>query len=97
MPSVTTTELGYLGDATRALQTQIKGKQATTTGGASSSVTSNLNGSKVCNSDASVNKSTSSLNSAILTFYLTTITSDGQTQSNSNATQSTSYFYLKDS
>lgn len=50
--TVTNTTLGYL-DATSSIQTQLNGKQATITGGASSIVSSNLTASKILVSDAS--------------------------------------------
>lgn len=57
MSSVRSTELGYLSGVTSAIQTQINGKQATITRGASFVASSNLSG-KI---------RASPLNSAVLT------------------------------
>ena len=50
---VTSTELGYLDGVTSSVQTQLNGKQATITGGASSISTTNLSVSRALVSDAS--------------------------------------------
>ena len=49
--NVSSTELGFLGGVTSALQTQLNGKQATINGGASSIVSNNLGASKALVSD----------------------------------------------
>lgn len=86
--TVTNTTLGYL-DATSSIQTQLNGKQATITGGASSIVSSNLTASKVAVSDASGKVAVSTIASSELftpaygelydAVATSTITCDGST------------------
>lgn len=77
--NVSSTELGYLDGVTSAIQTQINGKQATITGGATSIVSSNLTVSKALVSDAS-GKVSASTATATEVSYLVGVTQAIQTQ-----------------
>jgi len=79
--NVSSTELGYLDGVTSAIQTQINGKQATITGGATSIVSSNLTVSKALVSDASGKVAASTVSATELS-YLVGVTSAIQTQLN---------------
>lgn len=79
--SVTDTELGYLSGVTSAIQTQISGKQATITGGASSIVSSDLTTSRALVSNSSGKVSTSTATSTEV-GYLSGVTSSIQSQLN---------------
>jgi hypothetical protein len=82
--SVSSTELGYLDGVTSAIQTQLNGKQATVTGGASSIVSSNLTPRRTIVSDASGKVAVSSVTDSEL-GYLSGATSNVQAQLNSKA------------
>lgn len=77
--AVTSTELGYLDGVRSSIQTQLNGKQATVTGGASSILTSNLTASRALVSDASGKVSVSPVTTTQL-GYLSGVTSAIQTQ-----------------
>ena len=77
--ATTSTELGYLSGVTSAVQTQIDGKQATITGGATTITSSNLTASKALASDASGKVAASSVTSTEL-GYVSGVTSAIQTQ-----------------
>ena len=79
--SVSSTELGYLSGATSSIQTQLNGKQATISGGASTITSSNLTASKALVSNASGKVAASSVSSTEL-GYLSGVTSAIQTQLN---------------
>lgn len=79
--SITSTVLGYLSGVTSSIQTQLNGKQATVTGGASSILSSNLTASRALVSDASGKVAASSVTSTQL-GYLSGVTSAIQTQLN---------------
>lgn len=78
---VTATELGYLDGVTSALQTQLGGKQATITGGATTITSSNLTASRALASDASGKVAVISTTSTEL-GYVAGVTSAIQTQLN---------------
>lgn len=86
--AVTNTELGYLDGVTSAIQTQLNGKQATITGGASTITSANLTADRVLVSsdsgkvDTAVNITRNELN------MLNGVTSNIQTQINNRLTQS---------
>ena len=80
--SATTTELGYLSGVTSAIQTQLNGKQASITGGASTITSSNLTASRALISNASGKVGVSSATTTEL-GYLSGVTSAIQTQLNS--------------
>ena len=77
--AVTSTELGYLDGVTSAIQTQLDGKQASITGGASSITSSNLTASRALVSNSSGKVASSSVTSAEL-GYVSGVTSAIQTQ-----------------
>lgn len=77
--SITSTKLGYLTDVTSNIQSQIDGKQATITGGATTVVSSNLTTSRVLVSNSSGKIAVSSVTSTEL-GYLSGVTSNIQTQ-----------------
>lgn len=79
--SITSTVLGYLSGVTSSIQTQLNGKQATVTGGATSILSSNLTASRALVSDASGKVAVSSVTSTQL-GYLSGVTSAIQTQLN---------------
>ena len=79
--AVTATELGYLSGVTSAIQTQINGKQATVTGGASTITGSNLTASRALVSNSSGKVAVSAVTSTEL-GYLDGVTSAIQTQLN---------------
>lgn len=76
--SVTATTLGFL-DATSSVQTQLNGKQATITGGATTITTSNLTASRALVSDGSGKVAVASVTSTEL-GYVSGVTSAIQTQ-----------------
>lgn len=80
--SITSTELGYVSGVTSAIQTQLNTKQATITGAASTVVTSNLGANIVAVTNGSGKLASSSVTATQL-GYLSTTTSDVQTQLNS--------------
>jgi hypothetical protein len=79
--AVTSTELGYLSGVTSAIQTQINGKQATITGGATTIVSSDLTASRVLVSDTNGKVATNNVTTTEL-GYLSGVTSAIQTQLN---------------
>ena len=79
--TATATELNYVDGVTSNIQTQLNGKQATITGGASSIVTNNLTESRALVSDASGKVTVSPITSTEL-GYLDGVTSSIQTQLN---------------
>lgn len=79
--TATVTELNYVDGVTSNIQTQLNGKQATITGGASTIVTNNLTASRALISDASGKVAISSVTSTEL-GYLDGVTSSIQTQLN---------------
>lgn len=79
--NVSDTEIGYLDGVTSSIQTQINGKQATITGGATTVTSSNLSANRALVSDANGKISVSTITSTIL-GYLANVTSDIQTQLN---------------
>lgn len=83
--NVSATELGYLDGVTSAIQTQINGKQATITGGATTIVSSNLTASCALVSDASGKVAVLSSVSSTELGYLDGVTSAIQTQLNAKA------------
>ena len=85
--AVTNTELGYLDGVTSAIQTQLNGKQATITGGASTITTSNLTVNRALVSDGSGKVAVSAVTNTEL-GYLDGVTSAIQTQINNRLTQS---------
>lgn len=76
---VSSTELGYLSGVTSNIQTQLNGKQATITGGATSIVSDNLTASKALVSNANGKVAVSSVTATEL-GYLSGVTSNVQTQ-----------------
>jgi hypothetical protein len=82
--SVSSTELGYLSGVTSAIQTQLNAKQATITGGATTIAASNLTGSRALVSNSSGKVAVSAVTSTEL-GYLTGVTSNVQTQINTNS------------
>lgn len=82
--NVSSTELGYLDGVTSALQTQLNGKQATITGGATTIASSNLTASRALASDTSGKVAVSTVTSTEL-GYLSGVTSAIQTQINAKA------------
>ena len=85
--SVTSTELGYLDGVTSAIQTQLNGKQATISGGASTITSSNLTANRALVSNGSGKVSVSTVTSTEL-GYLDGVTSAIQTQLNGKAASS---------
>ena len=85
--AVTSTELGYLDGVTSAIQTQLDGKQATVTGGASTITGSNLTTNRALVSNGSGKVAVSDVTSTEL-GYLDGVTSNIQTQLNAKAAQS---------
>ncbi len=83
--SVTTTTLGFL-DATSSIQTQLNGKQATITGGATTITSSDLTVSRALASDGS-GKVAVSTTTATELGYVNGVTSAIQTQLNSKLSQ----------
>ena len=79
--TVTSTELGYLSGVTSAVQTQLNGKQATISGGASTITDSNLTASRALMSNASGKVVVSDITATEL-GYLDDVTSNIQTQLN---------------
>ena len=82
--AVTSTELGYLDGVTSAIQTQLNGKQASITGGASTIASSNLTASRALVSNSSGKVAVSAVTSTEL-GYLDGVTSAIQTQLNNKA------------
>lgn len=82
--AVTSTELGYLDGVTSAIQTQLNGKQATISGGASTIASSNLTASRALVSNSSGKVAVSAVTSTEL-GYLDGVTSAIQTQLNGKA------------
>ena len=83
--AVTSTELGYLDGVTSAIQTQLNGKQATITGGASTITNANLTASRALVSDGSGKVAASTVTSTEL-WYLDGVTSAIQKQLDGKAT-----------
>jgi hypothetical protein len=83
--SVTATELGYVSGVTSALQTQLNGKQATITGGASTIATSNLAANFALISDGAGKVIVSGTTTTEI-GYLSGTTSNVQTQLTSKLT-----------
>jgi hypothetical protein len=79
--AVTSTEIGYLDGVTSAIQTQLNGKQATITGGATTIDTENLTASRALVSDGSGKVAVSAVTSTEI-GYLDGVTSAIQTQLN---------------
>ena len=79
--STTATELGYVHGVTSAIQTQLNGKQATLTGGATTIASSNLTANKALVSNSSGKVAVSSVTSTEL-GYVSGVTSAIQTQLN---------------
>ena len=79
------TELTYVKGVTSAIQTQIDGKQATITGGATTITSSNLTASRALASDASGKVAVSAVTSTEL-GYVSGVTSAIQTQLDSKQT-----------
>lgn len=79
--AVTSTELGYLDTVTSNVQTQLNGKQATITGGATTIASSNLTASRALVSDGSGKVAVSAVTSTEL-GYVDGVTSAIQTQLN---------------
>lgn len=77
--TVSNTEISYLDGVTSAIQTQLNGKQATITGGATSIVSSDLTVSRALVSDASGKVAVSTVTSTEL-GYVSGVTSAIQTQ-----------------
>ncbi len=82
--AATNTELGYLSGVTSAIQTQLSGKQAVITGGASSITSSNLTANRALLSDGSGKVAVSTATNTEL-GYLSGVTSAIQTQLNGKA------------
>lgn len=80
--TATTAELNYTDGVTSNIQTQLNGKQASITGGASTITSSNLTANRVLVSNASGKVAVSAVTSAEL-GYLDGVTSNVQTQINS--------------
>ena len=85
--AVTSTELGYLDGVTSAIQTQLNGKQATITGGASTITNANLTASRALVSDGNGKVAASTVTSTEL-GYLDGVTSAIQKQLDGKATSS---------
>jgi hypothetical protein len=85
--SITSTELGYLNGVTSNVQTQLNGKQASITGGASTITSSNLTASRALVSNSNGKVAVSSATSTEL-GYLSGVTSNIQTQLNGKQTTS---------
>ena len=79
--AVTSTEIGYLDGVTSAIQTQLNGKQATITGGATTIDTENLTASRALVSDGSGKVAVSAVTSTEI-GYLDGVSSAIQTQLN---------------
>ena len=79
--SVSSTELGYISGVTSSVQTQLNGKQASITGGASTIADSNLTASRALVSNSSGKVVVSDVTSTEL-GYLDGVTSNIQTQIN---------------
>ncbi len=79
--AVTTTELGYVGGVTSAIQTQLNAKQATITGAATTITSSNLTVSRAVTSNASGKVDVSATTDTEL-GYVSGVTSAIQTQLN---------------
>jgi len=79
--TLSVTELNYVDGVTSAIQTQLDGKQATVTGGASTITSSNLTASRALASNASGKVEVSAATSTEL-GYLSGVTSAIQTQIN---------------
>ena len=84
--AVTSAELGFVSGVTSSIQTQLSGKQATITGGATTIDTENLTASRALVSDASGKVAVSAVTSTEL-GYVDGVTSAIQTQLNSKASQ----------
>lgn len=87
--SVSSTEIAYLDGVTSAIQTQLDGKQATITGGATSITSSNLTASRALVSDGSGKVAASTATSTELS-YLSGVTSAIQTQLDAKAASNAS-------
>ena len=85
---ITSTELGYLDGVTSAIQTQLNGKQATITGGATTIAGSNLTANRALVSDGSGKVAVSAVTSTEL-GYLDGVTSAIQTQLNGKLDKTT--------
>ena len=82
--TATTTELNYVDGVTSNIQTQLNGKQATITGGATTIASSNLTASRALISNSSGKVAVSDVTSTEL-GYLDGVTSSIQTQLNAKA------------
>lgn len=85
--ATTATQVGYLSTSTSDIQTQLNAKQATITGAASSVVTSNLSANIVAISDGSGKIASSAVTTTVL-GYISTLSSNAQTQINTKLTVS---------
>ena len=83
--TLTTTELNYVDGVTSSIQTQLNGKQASITGGASTITSSDLTASKALVSNASGKVAVSAVTSTEL-GYVSGVTSAIQTQLNGKQT-----------
>lgn len=79
---LTGTELGYVDGVTSSIQTQIDGKQATITGGATSITSSNLTANRALISDANGKVAASIVSNTELAYAAYGVTSGVQTQLN---------------
>ena len=83
--TATATELNYVSGVTSSIQTQLNGKQATVTGGATTIVSDNLTANRVLESNTSGKVIVSAVTSTEL-GYLSGVTSNLQTQLNGKQT-----------
>ena len=90
--TATTAELNYVDGVTSNIQTQLNGKQATISGGASTITSSNLTVSRALISNSSGKVAVSSVTSTELS-YLDGVTSSIQTQLNGKAASSHTHNY----
>ena len=88
----TTAELNYTDGVTSNIQTQLNGKQATITGGATTIASSNLTASRALVSDSSGKVAVSAVTSTEL-GYLDGVTSNIQTQLNGKSASSHTHNY----
>ena len=91
--TATTTELNYVDGVTSNIQTQLNGKQASITGGATTITSSNLTASRALVSDANGKVAVSAVTSTEL-GYLDGVTSAIQTQLNGKSDTSHTHSYL---
>lgn len=90
--TATTAELNYVDGVTSNIQSQLDGKQASVTGGASTITSSNLTASRALVSNSSGKVAVSDVTSTEL-GYLDGVTSNVQTQLNSKAASSHTHNY----